>query len=50
MGKPGSLMLKNSQAVKMRVLKMCPLTKTHLISPLKVRKVMMMRRKKFEWQ
>ena len=34
---------------KMRVLKMYPLTKTHLISPLKVRKVMM-RRKKYLWQ
>ena len=35
---------------KMRVLKMYPLTKTHLISPLKVRKMMMRRRKKYQWQ
>ena len=35
---------------EVRVLKMYPLTKTYLISPLRVMKVLMMRRKKFQWQ
>ena len=49
-GEAWFLTLRKNQAVKMRVLKIYPLTKTHLISPLKVMKVMMMRRKKFQWQ